>query len=327
MHGEDSGPVMGLGRRRAPVHVPVYPEIFTCYQKVLGPTATLLWLNLRYLAEHGGGLSFADAAEFARQGLGLDPESLERELARLVEWGLVGSAGDGGTVLIHEPLDEESFQVLAEEFAAAREQAAAMLDGEGEAGGGGRDGEGGGDGPDAAVEDDLARDLESVFELYQQRIGLLGPMQYEKLRFWVEQMGMDAAVVAMAVDETARSAENPRINYLEGILRNWHNDGLRTAADLVRHLSREKALEARPKAPAEAEASGARPAEGSAVPAPVPASGPPRSQRRFGASRPPGREAGGGSYEGAPNADAYRKVDTELVKRWKEMYPDEYDDE
>lgn len=300
MSGEYSNPRLGLGRRRESESIPMYRELLTCYQKILGPTATLLWINLRYLAQHGGGISFAEASDFVGQGLGLGLEDFERELARLVEWGLVGAGSDNAGVLVHDPLDEESFEALATARRATLTQSAAVAavdeDDPPAAGAG------------AVEKADLARDLESVFELYQQRIGLLGPMQYEKIRFWVEQMGMDAAVVGMAIDETARSAENPRINYLEGILRNWHNDGIRTATELVRHLARrEAALDAR---------------NNEAAASPITAN--PGLARRQGAAH--GATGRVMSYEGVANAGAYRKVDAELVKRWKEMYPDEYDD-
>lgn len=334
MSGTDIGPDLRLGRRREPDHIPVYRELFTCYQRVLGPTATLLWLNLRYLVHFGGGLSFTEALELAREALGVDQEVLEREVARLVEWGLLGPASDQDGVLLHEPLDEESFQALAENVTMAPTEAATAADdepdvvadepgaashafvGELETAAGASNAA---KPPGVAEGDELARDLESVFQLYQQRIGLLGPMQYEKLRFWVEQMGMDAAVVGMAIDETARSAENPRINYLEGILRNWHNDGLRTAADLVRYLARQRKLDARGRTSSTREV----------APAPETAPRPATTAgiQLHGKVQRPRVHPQSVSYEGVPNAGAYRKVDSELVKRWKEMYPDEYDDE
>ena len=45
---------------------------------------------------------------------------------------------------------------------------------------------------------------------------------------------MGADVVALAIHEMARSAPTPRIQYLEGILRNWYNDGVRTMADMIK---------------------------------------------------------------------------------------------
>lgn len=35
---------------------------------------------------------------------------------------------------------------------------------------------------------------------------------------------------------------------------------------------------------------------------------------------------GSSSNEGAPNASAYQVVSPDLVERWKELYPDEYED-
>ena len=76
--------------------------------------------------------------------------------------------------------------------------------------------------------------LKAVVAFYHQRIGMLGPSQFEKLRFWVEEMGMSSDVVALAIEETVQNAQTPRMNYFEAVLRNWYNDGIRTVADLQR---------------------------------------------------------------------------------------------
>ncbi len=104
----------------------------------------------------------------------------------------------------------------------------------------------------------------------------MGPTQFEKLRFWMEEMGMSSDVVALAIEETVQNAKTPSINYLEGVLRNWYNQGVRTVADLQR----------------------SKQARASALP-----------QRS----------------EGASNASAYEHIDRDAVRRWKEMYADEYD--
>ena len=78
-------------------------------------------------------------------------------------------------------------------------------------------------------------DFQAVLDLYHKRIGMMGPKQRDKLRFWVEESGMSAEVVAAAIDITARKAENPRIQYLEGVLRNWYNDGVRTFEALKKY--------------------------------------------------------------------------------------------
>jgi DnaD/phage-associated family protein len=125
-------------------------------------------------------------------------------------------------------------------------------------------------------------DMDAVVEIYHKKIGMLGPTQFDKLKFWVKEQGMSGEVVALAIEETVQSAQNPRIQYLEGILRNWYNDGIITLQDLLKHKKASKVL-----------------------------SGGEESQ-------PP-------SMDGIPNAAAYRRVDPEMVKKWKELYPDEYD--
>ncbi len=121
-------------------------------------------------------------------------------------------------------------------------------------------------------------DLQAVLDLYHKRIGLMGPKQRDILRFWVEESGMSAEVVAAAIDVTARKAENPRIPYLVGVLRNWFNDGVRTYAEAVK-----------------------------------------KYPEITGEDQTPAK-----SYEGLPNAGAYSEVDSDLVRKWKELYPDEY---
>lgn len=126
-------------------------------------------------------------------------------------------------------------------------------------------------------------DMQAVVQIYHKRIGMIGPTQYEKLRFWVEEMGMEGAVVAVAIEETVRSAEVPRISYLEGILRNWYNDGIRTFAELQERKNASKVL----------------------------SSSSDQEERD--------------SHEGYANASAYQSVSADMVAKWKELYPDEYD--
>ena len=127
-------------------------------------------------------------------------------------------------------------------------------------------------------------DMQAVMQIYHKRIGMIGPTQYEKLRFWIEEKGLEGAVVALAIEETVRSAEVPRISYLEGILQNWYNDGIRKLADLHERKKASRVLFG--------------------------------DDARTKSDRP---------LEGTPNAAAYQSVSSELVAKWKELYPDEYD--
>lgn len=121
---------------------------------------------------------------------------------------------------------------------------------------------------------------------------------------------MSPDVVAVAIEETVSTADSPRIQYLEGILRNWYNDGIRTMKDLIESNRLPRVLSG----------------QGGGDADPVPAA----SSRRGGRARRPAEAEGRSgsppevSNEGIPNAAAYRKVDAEQIRRWKALHPEEY---
>ncbi|MGI6558902.1 MAG: DnaD domain-containing protein [Limnochordia bacterium] len=238
--------------RRARHPIQVSRELLELYQPALGPIATILWLNIRWLAELDLGGDLMETLQFYT---GLTKEQIDAGLRALVAAGLLDILDDG-THVINDPLSEAEFlRVFPEGLAAAKDEPI--------------------DEPLPAKNDDL----QAVLSIYHKKVGLLGPVQYEKLRAWVEEKGMGADVVALAIHEMARSAPTPRIQYLEGILRNWYNDGVRTMADMIKRK---------------------------------------KSTRAAGEGK-----AAGESYEGCPNAGAYKAVQPNLVERWKELYPDE----
>jgi len=77
--------------------------------------------------------------------------------------------------------------------------------------------------------------LQEVCQAYEKHIGILGPLQVDRLRFWLEEPELAKPVdVVIKAIETACEAGRRRIGYIEGILRNWHNDGVKTLADIER---------------------------------------------------------------------------------------------
>lgn len=291
-----------LGRRRvSPLGVP--GEIFDVYQPVMGVQATLLWLNMRWL-EHAQ--TEEDIEQALQVRLGVPFAELSESLEKLMRFELL-EIGSEGEYVLHEPLSAEGFalrfgtspqdegaiaevavtsmqaepSVVSSPEVQLKEQASEPEPSEAH------------EEPAAkeepvkvkawrSGEENLSADMEAVMDLYHRKIGMAGPTQFEKLRFWVEEQGMEGEVVAAAIEETVQSAQVPRINYLEGILRNWCNDNIRTLKDLVER-----------KASKVLSGSG-------------------------------GKGAGQESMEGVPNAEAYRRVDPKMVKKWKELYPDEY---
>ncbi len=289
------------GGLRASWPLAVPRALLEAYQPLLGPTATLLWLNLYSLAEAPGeGPAGRDAPgaglvdKLARR-MGVEPAAVEGAAGALESVGLLRRTADGWVVLwpVAAPAVVLPGAGLAAQGAAAAAEGASAAEGApaAEAVPAAGRGAGRGAGGQAARQappnqaaggrgaddwDSMEAAMSAVVAFYHQRIGLLGPSQFERLRFWVEEQGMSPEVVAMAIEETVQSARTPRLNYLEGILRNWYNEGIRTLDDLQRS---QRAKTLRQAAP----------------------------------------------VEGAPNSGAYRAVDAEAVKRWKEMFADEYD--
>lgn len=94
--------------------------------------------------------------------------------------------------------------------------------------------------PDFDVGDDDETDLQRVCQHYQRHIGAFGPTQVDRLRSWLKDpdRAMPAEVVMYAID-IATQAGKRRMNYVEGILRNWANDGLRSVEAIKKAEARE----------------------------------------------------------------------------------------
>jgi DnaD/phage-associated family protein len=84
--------------------------------------------------------------------------------------------------------------------------------------------------------------LQVVTQAFHRHVGVIGPSQFTKLRFWVEEMAMNPEVVAYGIGIAAQQKKAdhhpPRISYIEGILRNWHNAGLATVDAVKAHEAR-----------------------------------------------------------------------------------------
>lgn len=81
------------------------------------------------------------------------------------------------------------------------------------------------------------RPSDPVVEAWHERVGMMGPAAFEKLQAWVDQNGMERGAVAYGIEVAADAKEQekpgrkPSVAFVDGILRNWHNDGVRTLED------------------------------------------------------------------------------------------------
>lgn len=72
-------------------------------------------------------------------------------------------------------------------------------------------------------------DLQRIVKCYQQNIGLITPMLYERFQDWLRDVSAD--VVIYAVEEAVKNNVR-KYSYIEGILKNWHNQGVQTLEQL-----------------------------------------------------------------------------------------------
>jgi len=72
--------------------------------------------------------------------------------------------------------------------------------------------------------------LAYVMEAYHQHIGVHGPSQFHDLRHWLCEMGVPAEVIVEAITLAAERGKR-RMDYINGILNNWYNDGVRTVEE------------------------------------------------------------------------------------------------
>lgn len=97
-----------------------------------------------------------------------------------------------------------------------------------------------GEPPPAPVSPSVDDPLSRVTAAYRAHVGVLGPSQFDRLRHWHDEMGMPAEVIVEAIVIAGENG-NRRIEYIDGTLRNWHNDGIRTAEDARSTKARRRA--------------------------------------------------------------------------------------
>lgn len=296
------------GRR----YLPVAEELVELYAPRIGWQAVAAWLVLRMAAERGGTVGEEEPASFVARTLGMSPLEAAEAMRRLTLYRLVEAASDH-TIRVLEPLSAAEF---ARAFGEA-DGAPASSD---------RDGAGAAAVAEVAasaepapeLSQSMPTDLRGVLEWYHQRIGLISDSQVERLYEWITLRGMTTDVVALAIEQTARSAEYASFSYLEGVLRNWYNQGVRTWADVLRrpHLA---SVLGTPCSPAKVSGGSAQ-GTGATSSNATPGQGSAPGGHGGRTSSPSPVDRSDAPLVGVPNADAYRPVDPERVKRIKELY-------
>jgi len=166
------------------------------YQPVLGPLATMIWIDLLFLAKEG--VNNWEEPLLALTGLSEAELQLQLEVLEAAELIVL----DVDELTIMEPKLRQKTEPEAE--VAALDQS---LDGE-------------------------QKKKEAVFDYYHEKIGLMAAKDWALLNEWIEIRGMSPELVAKAIDVTSENAQFPSMKYLDGVLKNWFNAKIKELEDL-----------------------------------------------------------------------------------------------
>ena len=83
------------------------------------------------------------------------------------------------------------------------------------------------------VEEDGKTTFRDVVTHFNENIHLATPLELQDIRDWCEKLNED--IVIMAINEAVRN-DGKNLKYIEGILINWHREGLRTAEEVKDYL-------------------------------------------------------------------------------------------
>lgn len=90
------------------------------------------------------------------------------------------------------------------------------------------------------------RPSDPIPQAWHDHIGIMGPNVLPKLDAWVSQNGMEPEAVALAIEVASEAKRQehpdrkPSLGYVEGVLRNWFNEGVRTAEQAQRRRGGDK---------------------------------------------------------------------------------------
>ena len=73
-------------------------------------------------------------------------------------------------------------------------------------------------------------ETKNVFKIFEENIHPPSPLEIEKLKDWLKDM--DEEVIIMAIEEAVNNNIR-KINYINGILNNWHDNNLMTKEDVL----------------------------------------------------------------------------------------------
>ncbi len=216
MADEQGRGVILQGLKELPVQVPI--EILDV-QSTLGVNAVMLWINLLFNAQQQQALKVGSIGTL----MGLESKEITKALVRLADHGWINDEGY-----------EIKLCIPTERSQPEKKHHQTGLD---------------------DLLDQGQKGFEWLISFWSTRVAAPSPEEMKKLLFWMEKKQMSHEVIAAAIEEMCASIDHPHFSYLEGVLRNWANEGVFTYSQLVEkpYLSKVLAHSRKPAISPEAE--------------------------------------------------------------------------
>lgn len=180
---------------RGPEQMPLQiPKELIEAEKALGIKAVMVWINMAFFVQQNKPVNI----KLISEAMDLSQKEVNRALTKLADFGWINDEGYEIRLCIPHEKSGESVEEI-----------------------------------DIELLDPKQKGFEWLINFWANRIAPPTPEEMKKLLFWVEQKQVSYEVIAVAIEEMCASISQPNFGYLEGVLRNWVNEGVFTYEQLL----------------------------------------------------------------------------------------------
>lgn len=169
-------------------------------QKELGFTAAMVWINMAMFVQQHRPINVNLISEV----MDLDSREVNLAMARLADQGWIND--EGYEIKLCIPETKKTIELIGQNKSSTETH---------------------------SILDPKQKGFEWLINHYATRVKPPTPEEMKKLLFWVEKKGISYEVIAVAIEEMCVSIDSPHFAYLEGVLRNWVNEGVLTYTQLM----------------------------------------------------------------------------------------------
>lgn len=181
------------GVGKLPLQIPI--ELLMAQQS-LGITAVMVWINMAMFVQQNQPVNI----DLISEAMGVDSQEVNKGLAKLADKGWINDEGYEIKLCIPQAEQIPAISPVVGEYQLLNKE---------------------------------QRGFEWLVNFWSNKVESPTPEEMKKLLFWVEKKGVSHEVVAVAIEEMCAMVDNPNFGYLEGVLRNWVNEGVYDYRQLI----------------------------------------------------------------------------------------------